>query len=35
MQLSYFSYDLLEGIARIVREFIEKDLKQDIRNFLL
>lgn len=34
-QLSYFSYTLLKGISQIVREFIEKDLKQDIQKFLL
>lgn len=34
-QLSYFSYTLLKSISQIVREFIEKDLKQDIQKFLL
>lgn len=35
MQLSNFSHALLVGIAGFVSEFIKKDLKQDIRNFLL
>lgn len=34
-QLSQFSYTLLKSISQIVREFIEKDLKQDIQKFLL